>query len=190
MCGSWPLLNRQKRGFTATELVVLLAVVAILVAVALPGIVAAMQTFRLNGAVRRIVSDLRFAQSLAISRGGIYGFHWGGDPLEPSAPGPSYYRIEKNTVTGCNWPSVFDTVDTNPNVITNWTDLSQEFQGVTITSLVDSGSVALGGTAFNSRAASVNPCTAVAYPLTITVRHPSGTTKTIQVRSAGNVRIQ
>lgn len=180
----------KKRGFTATELMVVVAVVAILVAVAMPGILAAMQTYRLNGAVRRITSDLRYAQSLSVSRGGVYGFHWGGDPLEPSAPGPNYYRIEKNTGAGCNWPSVFDTVDTNPNVITNWTDLFQEFQGVTIASVVDNGSIARGGTAFDSRAASVNPCTAVAYPLTITVSHPSGTAKTILVRSAGSVRIQ
>ncbi len=179
----------MKRGFTLTELVVVLAMVAILAAISMPFLFGAMENYRLNGAARRIASDLRYAQSLAVTKSGVYGFHWGGDPLADWAPGPSYYRLEKNTGTGCNWPSGFDTVDTNPTVITNWLDLSEEFRGVTIASVADSGSVQKGGAAFNSLGASVNTCTAVAYPLTITVSNGSGGTRTVQARAAGSVRV-
>ncbi len=181
--------NRKMGGFTAFELLMVLAIVAILALVSVPSLLGAMQNYRLNGAARRITSDLRFAQSLAVTRGGVYGFHWGGDPLEPFAPGPNYYRIERNTGTGCNWPPVWDTAASNPNVVTNWLDLSTEFQGVTIASVTDNASVAIGGAAFNARGASANPCTPVGYPLTITVTDASGTTRTIQVRSAGSVRV-
>ncbi|MFQ5881714.1 MAG: Tfp pilus assembly protein FimT/FimU [Candidatus Methylomirabilales bacterium] len=183
-------MKAGRKGLTAMEVVIAVALVAILAGVAMPVFLTVIQNYRFKGAVRSVASDIRYAQSLAVTNGGIYGFHWGGDPNEVSPPGPNFYRIEKNTGTVCNWPLVGDTVGSNANVITNWFDLSAEFQGITIDSITDSTPVAIGGVAFNSRGASDNPCTGVTYPITITVSNASGTTKTIEVRSAGSVRIQ
>jgi hypothetical protein len=80
--------------------------------------------------------------------------------------------------------------DPNPDVITDWLNLSGPFPGVTITSVQDNNSVVLGGVIFDAIGASVNTCTAVTFPLTITLADGSGATRTIEVRSAGSVRIQ
>ena len=180
---------QKERGFTAIELLVAVAIVPIVAAVSMPFFLAAMESSRLNGAARRIAGDLRLAQSLAVSRGGIYGWHWGGDP-NGAPPGPTFYRIEKDTGTACNWPAVGDTISSNGNVVSNWFDLSRELPGITIVSFRDNNGVTVGGAAFNAQRASVNPCAGVTYPISITVKNASGGTRTIQVRSAGSVRIQ
>ena len=180
-------LQRQQ-GFSVVELAVVLAVTAIMAMIAVMSFQTTTQSFKLNGAALQIAADVRYARSLSVDNSGIYGVHWGGDPNEISPPGPSFYRLEKNTGTGCSWPAVADTADSNANVITDWSDLSTEFPGITIVSIVDSISTVHGGAAFNSWGASNNPCAGVAYPVTITVTNASGVTKTIEVRSAGSVK--
>ena len=182
-------LQKQK-GFTIIELLLVVAILAILGKLSMPYFTATIESYRLNGAARRVAGDLRLAQSLAVSQGGIYGWHWGGDPNAISPPGASFSRVEKDTGTACSWPAVADTMTTNANVITNWTDLTKELTGITIVSVKDNTPATIGGVAFDSRAAPANPCTAVAYPLTITIRNTSGTTRTVTVQNAGGVRIQ
>ena len=185
--GLQPARQRQE-GLTVIELMVVLAVTAIMTTIIISSLNSATQIYRLNGAALRIAGDIRYARSLSVGNSGIYGVHWGGDPNEMSPPGPSYYRLEKNTGTTCSWPAVADTVNSNANVITNWSDLSVEFPGITIASIVDNASNVHGGAAFDSWGASSNPCTGVTYPVTITVTNTSGVTKTIEVRSAGRVK--
>jgi type II secretory pathway pseudopilin PulG len=170
------------------ELVIAFVIAAILVGASMPSFLALTQTSRLNGATRQVVSEIRAAQSLAVTRGGVFGFHWGGDPLVGWAT--SLYRIEQDATGACGWPAPADTAATNQNVITEWRDLSVEYPGVTITAVQDNGGNTIGGPMFSAEGESVNTCIAVSFPLTITLGDGSGATRTIQVRNAGSARIQ
>lgn len=170
------------------ELLIAIVILAILAAAAMPSFLSRMQTARLNAATRQIVSEIRTAQSLAVTRDGVYGFHWGGDPLVGMAAG--FYRLERDPTEACGWPAPGDTAATNQNVIRDWRDLSAEYQGITITAVQDNGGTPIGGLIFNAEGESVNTCIVVSFPLTVTVADQSGATRTIQVRSAGSARIQ
>lgn len=165
------------RGFTAVELLVAIALTAILAAVSMPVFTAALQNRRLDGAVRKVLGDLRYTQSLAVAQGGFFRFYSGDDPL---ANKPGQYRIERST-TGLpgSWSEV-----------TRWYTLSSEFQGASISSIRDSAGTPLTiyEVRFNSRGACAN-CATLTPPIVITVSGASGT-RTIQVRSTGSVRIQ
>ncbi|MFQ5524490.1 MAG: Tfp pilus assembly protein FimT/FimU [Acidimicrobiia bacterium] len=176
-------------GFTAIELLIALVIASILVGAAMPALLAATQRSRLDAATREVVSEIRKVQSLAVTRSGVFGFHWGGDP-NITGLANSQYRLERDGIAGCDWPAPTDTAATNADVITNWADLAGPFPGVTITAVRDKNSVLLGGASFDGLGASLNPCTAAAFPLTITLVDTAGTTRTIEVRSAGSVRIQ
>jgi prepilin-type N-terminal cleavage/methylation domain-containing protein len=60
------------RGFTLTELLVILTILGVLSWIAFPKMVA-MDEIRLDTAARRLAADLRYAQSLAMSRRIIHG---------------------------------------------------------------------------------------------------------------------
>jgi prepilin-type N-terminal cleavage/methylation domain-containing protein len=60
------------RGFTLTELIVILSILGIVSWLAYPKVVA-MDEIKLDTAARRLASDLRYAQSLAMSRRVIHG---------------------------------------------------------------------------------------------------------------------
>ncbi len=182
-----PSRRLGNKGFTALELLVVMVMAVILVAAGMPSLVGIMQRSRLDGAAREVMSEIREVQSLAVSRGGVWGFHWGGDPLTGKTI--SEYRIEKDTTSACGFPPPTDTTG-NPDVLTEWLDLSRDFSGVTISSIQDSNGTALGGVMFNSLGASVNTCTAVTFPVTITVVDGGGATRTIQAQRTGSVRIQ
>ena len=144
---------------------------------------------RLDAATRQVVSEIRKVQSLAVTRSGVFGFHWGGDP-NIAGLANSQYRLEQDGIAGCAWPAPTDTLATNADVITDWADLAGPYPGVTITTVRDKNNVLLGGAIFDALGGSMNPCTAAAFPLTITLMDAAGTTRTIEVRSAGSVRIQ
>lgn len=178
------------KGFTAVELLTYLAIAAILAGSAIPSFLEAIERSRLDAATRQLMTDIRLVQSLAVTRNGVFGFHWGGDPNIIGLSN-SQYRIERDPTGACAWPpAAASMADPNPDVITDWSDLSGPFPGVTITSIRDNNNTLLGGAIFDSIGASANTCAAVGFPLTITLSDSSGTTRTIQVRSAGSVRIQ
>ncbi|MFQ5990453.1 MAG: Tfp pilus assembly protein FimT/FimU [Candidatus Methylomirabilales bacterium] len=186
----WPIgpLGREE-GFTAFELLIAVTTIVILAAVGMPLFLELIQTYRLNAGTRQTVAQIRRVQSLAVSRGSTFGFHWGGDPnLPPPGRLNSEYRIERDATGACGYPLPTDTT-ANPDVITEWTDLTQDYTGVIITSIQDTNGTPLGGVMFNSRGASVNTCTGVAFPVTVTVADATGATRTIRVRSAGSLRI-
>ena len=184
-------MRRTAHGFTMLEILVAMAMLAILAGISMPVFSNTMASYRFNGAVWRVLSDIRYAQSLAVANSRIYSWHWGGDG---GAPGPTQSRVEKWPGAACSWPPVADTVSTNGNVITNWYDLAaKDYPGVSILSVKDNGGTTVGAVAFNARGASQppSPCnTVVVYPVTITVRSPAGATRTIRVQSAGGVSIQ
>ena len=174
--GEEPGMRGSGRGYTVVELLVAIVLVVILAGVSIPVFTAALQNRRLDGAVRKIVGDLRYAQSLAVAQGGLYRLHSGD---EPGVNQPGRYRLERSTDGGSNWGGV-----------TSWYDLSSEFQGAGISSIQDSAGspLTIYEVRFNSRGACAN-CSTLTPPIVITVSGASGT-RTIQVRSTGSVRIQ
>jgi len=182
-------MTMGSRGFTAIELLIALVIAAILIGASVPSVLATMQRSRLDSATRQVVSEIRKVQSLAVTRGGVYGFHWGGDP-NITGFSDSQYRIELDPTGACAWPAAGASMaDPNPDVITDWIDLSGPIPGTRINSVRDNNNVMVGGVIFDSIGSSVNTCTGVAFPLTVTLMDNEGGTRTIEVRSAGSVKI-
>jgi len=179
-------MRKTARGFTLVELLVTVAFFAIFSMISMPLFTSVYQGYRFDGAAQTVGSDLRYAQGLAVNKGGCYGLHFGSDPLVNR---PNQYRIEKGGCNGLGWPAAADTMATNPNVITNWYNLPQDFPGVTITSLKDNASLTVNRVSFNSLGASVNPFVAISNPVTITLSNASGATRAIQVRATGSVQV-
>ena len=61
------LFNKQS-GFTLTELIVIIAIVAIFAAIAIPNYLAWLPKSRLNGAARQVMGDLMAARMKAVSQ--------------------------------------------------------------------------------------------------------------------------
>ena len=186
------------KGFTLIELLVVIVIVVIMAAVGFPSLLGMIQRSEIDGATRHVLYEIRTAQSLAVTRGDDFGFHWGGDPFVGMAP--SVYRIERDPSGACaappnGWPAPADTEGTIypdgvQRVIRAWLDLSVEYPGIVIQSVTDNVGTVVGGVMFNSRGASMRKCPpAVTFPLTITIADASGTTRSIQVQRVGRVRI-
>jgi len=62
------VVRRASRGFTLVELMVTVSVIAILAAVAVPGMTALINSSRLNGQAEEMVSSLQLARAEAIRR--------------------------------------------------------------------------------------------------------------------------
>lgn len=183
------------KGFTLIELLVVVIIVVIMAALGLPSLLGMIQRSEIDGATRHVLYEIRAAQSLAVTRGDDFGFHWGPDV----AMAPSVYRIERDPSGTCaappnGWPAPADTEGTIypdgvQRVIQPWLDLSVEYPGIVIQSVTDNVGTPVGGVMFNSRGASVNTCLNVTFPLTVTIADVSGTTRQIEVQRAGRVRI-
>ena len=65
------LAMKRRRGFTLLELVLVVSLLGIL-SVSAVAIMPGLTSYRLNGAARKIVSDLRYAQELAMDTHGTY----------------------------------------------------------------------------------------------------------------------
>ena len=165
--------NRGRDGFSAAEFLVVIAMLAVLAAVSMPIFAATLKSSRFNGAVRQLSSEIRYARSLAISKGGLYGVATLGNT----------YRIEK---------SATDTTWTSPTGITNWMDLSKEFCPVSAPLCVRIDSVGngapIGGPIFNTMGASVDSSNIV-RSVSITLVADGPPDKVIQVNPAGNVKL-
>lgn len=106
------------RGFTTLELVVVVAIVAILAAMAVPGFTPLMERWRVRQASEAMVSTLALARSEAVKRGG-------GIVVRRSAPCTS------NGDWSCGWLLFYDVPGTAANESLRETEA---FDGVTIQS--------------------------------------------------------
>jgi prepilin-type N-terminal cleavage/methylation domain-containing protein len=59
-------------GFTLIELLVVLLIISIAYAVAVPGVKAVLTGVEVNAAIRELVTDIRYAQQMAIGEGRVY----------------------------------------------------------------------------------------------------------------------
>lgn len=174
-------------GHSAIELLFSLTVVAILLAATVPPVVSTIRTYQRNGAARRVLAEIRDAQSQAVMRGAVFGLQWGADAGVDRPPGQ--YRIVRDITGSCGLPAVGAATD-DTNVIRSWQDISSEYAGATIQSIRDNNNNSVGVVMFDSMGASVNTCAGVAFPVTVTVVDASGTTRAVEVRRAGSTRLQ
>jgi Tfp pilus assembly protein FimT len=137
---------RPARGVTTIELVVVVSIVGIMAAVAMPGLIGGIMRTGVDGAGRQIADDLRLTQSTAISEGvqtrllifsnsGTAHDHGGSPSGTMSQSNSAYrnkYRIERRTSAAASWPAVTDNRGTNVNVLTEWKDVAQQYRGVTV----------------------------------------------------------
>lgn len=110
---SWITNLRNKRGFTLTELMVVVALIGVAASLGVPSFVSSLPRIRLKGATRELASDIRYARSLSIANNIV---HW----VVFEKPGGAFnqtYTIRQLTVTG----PVLKTVN-----------LSQEYIGTVI----------------------------------------------------------
>lgn len=154
-------LRLDYHGFTATELIIVVALLAILAAVAMPSFIGAIKKYRINAAARHLVSDLRLAQSNAVSTGKRYRILFNSSNF-------NQYKMQMEVAS--NWQDV-----------TGWTDLSTTYTGITVQSAPPSPYDVI----FNSRGA----LDGAAGDITITIRDPAGTTKNIVTKTSGKVSI-
>ncbi len=172
-----------RRGFTALEIILVVVVVAIIAAVGVPGLLAAIQRYRTRTGADQMAGEFRRVQSLAMTSGARHRVL-----LRNCSSGPTpckEYRIEREASS--TWPAAGDTPGSNANVLMEWVDLQREYGGVRVKSLKDIGGVDASDVIFDSRGASVNA--GVSYPLTLTVANAIGDERTVQVRSAGGVKV-
>jgi len=108
------------RGFSLTELIVIISILGILSWIAYPKM-SAMDEIKLDAAARRLAGDLRYAQSLAMSRRVIHGILF--DPA-----------LEKYTVFAPNASTpITDPADRARTMIVDYTSRT-EFRGVLVQS--------------------------------------------------------
>ena len=159
------------------QLVTTMAIFAVVAAVSTPLYDSFLSSRRIDEAVRRLVDDLRFAQSSAIAKGGLFRFRSGSDPTVNM---PGNYRIERSTDGGANWTAV-----------TPWDSIASEFQGVSFTTVRDSSASpqTLYEARFDSRGACVNCTGPNTPPIVITISRGS-TVRTARVRITGSIYVQ
>ena len=60
---------RTRAGFTLVEAMIVVAIIAIMLAVSAPALLAALPGLRVNGAARQMLSDLRLARTMTVEKG-------------------------------------------------------------------------------------------------------------------------
>jgi len=101
------------RGFTAIELLVVIGVLGVLFALALPSFQSLFERFRVRQAVEGLQSTLYYARSEAIKRGGNVTVQ-----RLPSTPSSNCTLASLTGEWGCGWVVCTTTSPTNANCVT------------------------------------------------------------------------
>ena len=114
------IFNKKMRGFTAIEVIAAIVIIGLLAVIARPQVVSKLQSFKLNAAAARMLSDIRYTREMALSRRSTYG-------ITVNAAS-NYYQI-------FSLSGGVKTVITDPstrNAMTIDFDLLPQYSGVTI----------------------------------------------------------
>ena len=161
------MTTQRKPGFTLFELIIVVAILVMMLAVAMPLFFQSIAQRRLTGAVERLAADLRYARSVAVTQG---------NPHRLRVDGAGRYCLERNTGA---WVQVFP-----------WYDVAADYQGSSLQSLRDHVNGNLTNVTFNSQGAVDSVQTGTTnYPITLTLAR-AGTTRCVQVLRAGAIRVQ
>ncbi len=161
------------RGFNVVELVIVIAVFVVMVAASIPVFTAFKSNRILEGAESQVGNDLRNAQSMAVTRGGLVRLHWGSDPAVNLV---GQYRLEQSTNGGTTW-----------SALGQWVVLSNAYSGSSITNLKSNTSITAYEVRFNDQGALANPGN-VNYPLNLTVATSTGS-KVISIYLNGYIKL-
>ena len=177
----------REAGVGMVDLQVLLALFAVVCLAAVGSAREALQTHRRNGAARRVLAEIRATQSLAVTRHGVFGFHWGGDP--GLSGDPAAYRIVRDTTSSCGFPAANASQD-GTDVVVGWFELGREYPGVRIDAIRDRDGTLVGGVMFDTKGASVNTCASASFPVRVAISDASGQTRVIEISAAGGTELK
>lgn len=115
--------NKPNSGFTMVEVVVTLFVISALSIFATMGILSSMDSFKLNSASAKLMTDLRYAQHLARTRNAWYGVRIRANPINQY----NVYLTDGTTDT-----NVADPANPAQTLVVN---LYTSYKGVAVTSV-------------------------------------------------------
>ena len=167
--------TQRKAGFTLIELIIVVAILVMMLVVAMPLFFQIIAQRRLTAAVERVATDLRYVQSLAVTRGTVHRLHSGAD----GAVGrPGEYRLERDNGAG-GW-----------DALAPWYNPSSDYSGSSLQSIKDNAgtTIAAYDVRFNSQGAVANAGVG-SFPIVLRVAR-AGTTLCVQVLRTGAVRIR
>ncbi len=173
-------------GFGLIDLICTLALTAVVAGIFVPSALQTLRTYHRNGAAREVLAQIRHTQQLAVTRRGVYGFHWHGDPALDGST--SEYRIVRDANRACSFPAEGADQD-GTSVVQGWRDLQDQYGTVTIQSIKDASNTDIGGVMFDPRGASIYTCAAVNFPIRVTVTDDRGITRLIEIGAAGATKL-
>lgn len=152
---------RKNAGFTLMEMIVVIAVLAIMTGVAIPGFMSLLPGMRLNGAARQVMGDLMAARMKAVKENNNYKVTF--------LDNTRYEIWDDDGSDAANHDS-----ETSTNDIKN---IQNNYPGVTLSST--------GNPIFTPRGVIKSPSNTA----TITIQNSSGGCKLVKVSITGRVKI-
>ena len=153
------MLRKRQSGFTLIEMMIVIAVFAIVAAIAIPNFMSLLPGMRLNGAARQVMGDLMAARMNAVKQNNEFKVFF-------NSPGANQYQILDDDDND-------GTADTGEAITTPAKNIQDNYPDVTVSST--------NNPIFFPRG------TATGLP-TVTLQNSSGT-KTVTVSIAGRVKI-
>ncbi len=173
----------EPKGITLVDFPIDVAILGILSAVAIPGILGSIYGMGVNGASQRVTEDIRLARSSAVMGGGqtrLIVLDQSGTVPDPDnfhdPTRANKYGIELRTGPSASWLSLNDHRSINSHVVTVWQNLENQYRGVSVITASD--------LVFNSQGRPMN-CSAPGY----TIWQGLGPTKTAQPTAIGKATV-